>query len=134
MMFVHSYGAHYTLGEVVVVVFEIKHELRHGTTGASACAEHKYLIRALKRLGNCLVEGFEFRLSLAIGVVLVVVQRTAVAVGVMRHDTLRHRTLHFGFINACLAMIDDDKKMNAVCCVRGIGRISGHVLVCFCRN
>ena len=73
MMFINGKGAHHSLGEVVMIVLEIKHQLRHGAAGAGACTKNKYVVRAVKRLGNRFVEAFEFRLSLTVGVVLVVV-------------------------------------------------------------
>jgi hypothetical protein len=101
-------------GEVVVVVAEVEAELLHGGAGAGAAAEEEDLGRAFESFGDGLVEAFEFGLSMAVGVVLVVVERAAEAVGIVGGDGFRRGAVEFGSKDAGLAVIDDDEEVWAV--------------------
>ena len=99
-------------GEVMVVVPEVEAELLHGGAGAGAAAEEEDLGGAFEGFGDGFVETFEFRLSLAAGIVLIVVVKCAAeAVGIVGGDGFRLGAVEFGSEDAGFAMIDDDEEV-----------------------
>ena len=113
-MFIDRDRADYALGQLVMVALKIKDELRHGAAGAGAGSKNQDLIGTLKCFGDRLIEGLEFRLSLTVRFILVVVQRATKAVGVIGRDVLGHGAVEIGFVNAGLAVVDDHQEMDAI--------------------
>ena len=127
MVLVHGLGADDPLGEVVMVGLEIEEKVFHGAAGAGGGAEEDDFIRAGQGLGDGFVEALELRLALAIGIVLVVMQGTAEAVGIVGGDALRRFAVEFGFKDACLAVVDDHEEVQAAGCGGGGGGGGGGI-------
>ncbi len=110
-MFVHGERTDDSFRQVMVIVVEIEEELVHGAAGTGGGAEDEDFVGTLEGFGDGFVEALEFRLSFAVGVVLVVVEGAAEAVGIIGRETLRQFAMQFRFVDAGFTVIDDDQQM-----------------------
>ena len=107
MVFIDNNRADYSLCYIFVMELQVEKQLLHSATRARAGTEEQNLLGILQRLGYGLVKTLLFRLSLAICIILVVVQGAAQAQWIIRHDPLRDRSMQFRSIYPRFSMIDN---------------------------
>ena len=78
------------LGQLMVILLEVQDQLLHRAAGACARSKDQDFLGAVQGSGDGLVKAFLFRLALAVGVVLLVMQLSAKTLRIIWRNPMRN--------------------------------------------